>query len=183
MAVKTIAELAWLVQVTEDYGTRKIMARVVVPQENGELHAPGTYRFDVGHEFADLNVYVYLGEIDSRVQSDGGKTWGLSHDYTPHTVRNVEQAADIVSVFKKIERGLDKANETSGYVREGDFLAYLTRIGNAIGVRRYYVRNHKRALDNSGERYREVTVSALQYWIDDTVSLAESSPGELTVRG
>lgn len=183
---KTNTKLAWLVQTEETYGTRKIVARIVVPQENGELHSPGTYRFDEGHEFDGFAVSVYLGDFDSTVsmRTHGSKLWGLTHEFQRHTIDSAEKARDIVNVFNRIERAMKKANETAGYLDQGDYLGYLTRIGAALGVTRYYVRNHKAARENSGERYRNLANSAadLQSWIHYTQHLAETEPGQLAAR-
>lgn len=183
--VSTTSQLAWMIQVEDEYGTRRIRAYVVVPQENGELHSPGSYRFDVGHEFRDFSVGAYLGESDySRLgsPSKGGRVWGLGHEFKPHHIDSAERAREIASIFVKIERGMRKIEADHGYVKEGDFFTYLTRIANVLRVRTFYVRNHKRAREMSGEVYRKVNASALQYWIDNTSQLAEESPAEIDVR-
>lgn len=184
--VKANPNLAWLVQTEDRFGTRLIVAQVVIPQENGELHSPGTYRFDAGHEFDGFSVSVYLGETDSSVgmRSHGSKLWGLTHEFKRHNVDSAEKARDMVRVFDRIERAMKRVNESAGYLDQDDYLGYLTRIGAALGITRFYVRNHREARERSGENYRNcgTSVPDFQSWLHYTQQLAETKPGELSFR-
>lgn len=180
MAARARANMAWLVQVESDYGTRMLRAHPQVVTDDGELRNPSWGWSEDGREFADLQVQAYLGDSDWRTNtSTGGKLWGLGHYFKPHRIDNAEHARSIATMFGRIERGLKKAEEEGGYVKDGDFLAYLTRIGAAIGIREYHVRNYGRQLEMSGERFRKVNVSTLQWWIADVQELAEKSPATL----
>lgn len=177
---------AWLVQAEEQYGTRFIRAHVVIPQPNGELFNPSAnYPSDAGYEFADFRVTAYLGHSSSTFSTEDtnpGEIWGLGHEFAPFTVTRAERAQAMVSVFRKVARGFAKAEAEGGYVRDGDFHAYLLRIGTSLGIREYHVRNGKRARDMSGETYRKVTPSTLQWWIGDVQDTAINRPHELISR-
>ncbi len=178
-------DLAWQVSVQDSYGTRFVVAQIVSPQENGELHTPDDDRWDTGPGYADFIVRCYLGEPSFMSGSDReARLWGLSHGFRDiHMIESVEHAKRIAATMSKVERGLKKAQEESGYVRDGDYLAYLTRIAGALGIRTYYVRNQKRALDMHGDRYRKVTAENLQYWLSDVVDIVNNRRTDLVLGG
>lgn len=188
MATKKL-NLAWLVQVEEEFGTRHIRASIVMPQESGELHSPqADYLSRPGSEYAELRVSAYLGdiEINHGMATRGGKLWGLGHEYKPFKVDSVERATQISRMLGKIRRGLEKAQTEQGYLAEGDFLGYLGRIGVAIGVKTYYVRNNTPFQDHiAGERWRKCDMPTLQFWLREVVKYAESDAGKLNemIRG
>jgi hypothetical protein len=177
---------AWSVQVEEKYGTRFVRARIVIPQENGDLHNPSNnYPTETGYEFADFRVTAYLGHDSGTfgvTDSNPGEIWGLGHEFAPFTVSRVERAAAMVKVFRTVSRGLTKAESESGYVKDGDFHTYLLRIGAALGIRTYYVRNGLRQRNMTGEIHRKVTPATLQWWIGDVQDTAINRPGELIQR-
>jgi hypothetical protein len=179
------SNLAWLVKPFDNYGQRMIRAEVVVVQPDGELHAPGDYRFDEGHEFASFQISAYLGwniGLGTSPDKTAGQIWGLSHEFAPHTVKDAEHAASMLKVFRRVERGMQKAITDSGYVADGDYFSYFTRIATALGIRRYYVRNHRENYNMTGETFREADAPFLQHWLRRTSELAESKPGELMWR-
>lgn len=186
MSARKPSNLAWLVQVIDEYDQKKIVAEIVVVQPDGELHSPGSYRFDEGHEFRDLRVTGYLGWGAYLTGSDDptrqGEVWGLSHEFEPHTVKDTEDAQRMVKIFQRIDRANKKAVTEFGYVAEGDYFTYLTRIAAALGVRRYFVRNHRERLDSTGERYWSVTGVDLQTWLRSTSEYAQNKPGMLVTR-
>jgi hypothetical protein len=167
------ANLAWQVQVEQEYGTRFIRAHVVSVQPSGELHGlsgAGMYPFDEGYEFADFRVTAYIGQDPAtfgQADPNPNEIWGISHEFAPFRVERIERAAAMHSVFRKIARGFAKAESESGYVNDGDFHAYLLRVGSAVGIRTYYVRNGQRARNTSGEVFRKVTPSTLQWFVGD----------------
>lgn len=176
---------AWLVQVEDNYGTKHIRARVVMPQENGELHSPRWGRFEPGGEFADFRVGCYLGwNMDSHIGGDPvpDKLWGLSHDFQPFRVESEYQASAMLKVFRRVERGLQKANGDEGYLHDGDYLRYLLRISAALRIRKYYVRNFPEARNWSGNRFDAVDVPLLQSWIETAQYLAANRPADLVGR-
>ncbi len=181
------ANLAWLVQVEKNFDTLHIRAHVVEPQTNGELHLPdegmGIYWEPTGPIYRDFTISAYLGEIDYRRgigTRSGGKLWGFTYAYrNVHHIESVNHARRMAAMLSRVEKGLAKATSEAGYVAEGDYLTYLTRIGRALGITRYYVRSHKRQRDMTGETYRSVTVETLQWWVAECSRLAEESPADL----
>lgn len=188
MTAKKKQNLAWLVQVEQEFGTRHIRAHIVMPQENGELHSPqADFLSRPGTEYAELRVSAYLGEIeiDHGMGTRGGKMWGCGHGYKPYFIESVERATQISRMLGKIQRGLAKAQTEQGYVADGDFLAYLGRIGEAIGVKTYYVRNSTPFQVHTGERWRKCDMPTLQFWLREVVKYAETDGGKLNemIRG
>jgi hypothetical protein len=181
MAAKVRKDLAWLVQVTERFGTRKITAQVVVPQESGELHSPDSFwRFNnVEKDFADLTVTAYLGELDYVDARDRqpGKVWGCRREFTPHHIEHADHARDIARMLTKIDKGLQDAATESGYLDDDDFPGYLARIGRAIGVTKYYMRSGQPVFTTDiGERYTSGDITKVQFWVREVAQLAVRSP-------
>lgn len=175
--------LAWLVQIESIYGSTKIRASVVTPQENGELHSIDAFwRFNnPTKDFADLSVFAYLGEEGTGFvrPETRGRVWGCSHQYTPHHIDSADHARDIARMLGKIGSGLVKANSDFGYLDEADFAGYLGRIGHVIGVTTYYVRNRTPFHNVDGERYRTVDGANLQWWVREVSKIAQESPSKL----
>jgi hypothetical protein len=175
-------DLAWLVQLEEKYGTRKIVAHVVVPQESGELHSPDAFwRFNSEHkDFADLTVSAYLGEMDYADGRDRqpGKVWGLGRQFTPHHVEHADHARDMARILTRIDKGLQAAQTDSGYLSDGDYPGHLARIGQTLGVTKYYMRAGQPifATAGSGERYTSGDITKVQYWLREVSRLAEEKP-------
>lgn len=162
--------VAFLVQVEDRFGQKRIAAQPVRPQSDGELHAIMFDRFgenaDVSH-LADLNVTAYLGHDYGTSSDNPGEVWGLGRSYTPHHIESADHAKAIASTLTKIENGLRKLQESAGYLPENDFGAYLLRIATVLRIPEIYVRNTTRALSMSGETYRKVNQGALQYWVQE----------------
>lgn len=174
---------AWLVQVEEEYGTRHIVAHVVIPQEDGELHNAQRGYGNDHTDYADFRVRCYLGNYTLTSSTTQGKDlWGFTHEYKPYAVESADQAKAMARVFGRVERGLKKAQESAGYVKDNDYHAYLLRVGVALGITTYYVRNAPRQKDMSGEDFRKVNADTLSWWLGDVQELAEKNPSALKGR-
>jgi hypothetical protein len=184
MAARVQPTLAWLVQVVEQYDTRFIRAHVVVPNSAGELLNLLWDRYDSGdgREYADFQVQCYLGHSEVHTDSGRGELWGFGHEFTPYRVDSAERARSMATVFARVQRGLDKAERESGNLADGDFVGYLLRVGTALGIRAYWVRNHQRQREMTGDRFRKVTASTLQWWVSETQTIARERPAELDHR-
>jgi hypothetical protein len=179
-------DLGWLVQVEDEYGTKHIRARIVIPQADGSMNYPDAWYWHTSDtaEFADLAVSAYLGEMefaDSR-DRDRGKVWGLGYSFKPGTIEKADRARSIARILTIIDKSLSAANSDSGYVADSDFAGYLARVGKAIGVTTYYVRNSPKRKDMSGQDYRTCDVPELGYWLTDLAKLATEEPGSLMQR-
>lgn len=176
-------DLAWLVQIHDEYGTKKIRAQIVIPQSNGELHNPdASWRFKgTDQEFADLSVFAYLGEIDYADNRDRqpGKVWGCGRQYTPHHIEHADHARDIARTLTRIDKGLLTVQSEAGYLADGDYAGYLARIGKILGVTTYYMRAGRPIFFDSGERYTSGDITKVQHWLGEVTRLAVEKPGEL----
>lgn len=177
-------DLAWLVQIHDEYGTKKIRAQIVIPQPNGELHNPdASWRFNsTDREFADLSVFAYLGELDWADNRDRqpGKVWGCGNQYTPHHIEHADHARDIARTLTRIDKGLQTAQSEAGYLADADYPGYLARIGKILGVTTYYMRAHRAIFGSgTGERYVSGDITKVQYWIREVTRIAVEKPGEL----
>jgi hypothetical protein len=184
MAARRQWTLAWLVQVVEQYDTRFIRAQVVTPTSTGELLSLLWDRYDSGEgrEYADFQVQCYLGHRDVHTDPDRGDLWGFGHEFAPYRVDSVERARSMAAVFARVQRGLDRAERESGNLAEGDFVGYLLRVGTALRIRAYWVRNHQRQRELTGNPHQRVTASTLQWWMSETQTIARERPAELDHR-
>jgi hypothetical protein len=182
MTTQSRAALAWLVQAEQNYGTLFIRAHVVAPTPEGELLTLEWDRPGVGRQYADFQVRCYLGHPDYVTDGDPGDLWGFVHEFAPYRVDSAERARSMAGVFTRVQRGLDKAERESGYLAEGDFVGYLLRIGAALNVRTYWVRNHRRQREMTGDRFRATAVSSLQWWLTETRTIARDHPADLDQR-
>ena len=159
--------MALLVQVREHYGTREIAASPVYPgegEQRGELLTP---MFETGgayNEVADLEITAYV-DTEAGVCADGGP-YGFEVCFRPHRVA-LYQAEAMTRTLRRLTRGLRDLDETRGYVREGDFLTYLTRVAELLGIRHYYLYGSQRHREMTGERYDRVDGGGLQQWLRD----------------
>lgn len=188
------ARLALVVQVEENYGTYRAVARVVVPQADGDLHNLSWHGHGVSYgedepadaqRFAGLEISAYAGSGSwSSFQSDTDQQlWGFGIHYAPHRVENGVHAQAIARTFAQVERGMSKAESEDGYIRDGEFARYVMRAAKALRIPRVYVRNTPRAYAATGERYRIADFGTLQYWTEQvTEAIAKRELGTL-VRG
>jgi hypothetical protein len=173
----TKTPLALLVQLESRAGSGyRAVARVVRPQESGELHNVswsgryGEYGEDAAR-FEGLEISAYAGNSSwSADQSDEYKRlWGFGVHYTPYRVEDAAHASAIARTFGQLERGMVKLAESDGYIRDGEFSRYVMRVAKALRIPRVYVRTHPRAFNMTGERYRTVDALSLAYWESDVV--------------
>jgi len=85
----------------------------------------------------------------------------------------------MTKTLRKVQRGLDVMDNERGYVRDGDVGTYLTRVAEILGVKHYYVHTTAQMREVTGQRYRKIDGSGLQYWLSDTAanSYPLSTPG------
>lgn len=153
------ASLALCVQAETQYGTQRLVARMVLVTPDG-LRDPLWQRGSDPHRaLADFQVHAYLDRDNEHAQCPG-------HSFNPVWVE-LDQAESIVRVLRKIRRGLDAAEKDSGYLPADDFAAYLFRITAILRIRTYYVRNTDKGRAISGETFRRTDATGLQYWIAD----------------
>jgi hypothetical protein len=177
MATSSRPNLAWLVQVEEEFGSRHIRATVVKPQDDGALHNIVANAWsEPTREFADLRVTAYLGEIEDYAtnRSSGGRVWGVGHDYKPFRIDSAERAREIARTMDKIKRGLDKATSDLGYLDDADFAGYLGRVGMAVKIQTIYVRNSTPFNNVDGRKWRKLDVPGLAYWLTEVSRIAET---------
>lgn len=176
--------VALLVQVEERFGTRYIRAHVVIPQENGELHSvPGwEYGAQVGSDFYGFTVSAYIGDGLGLREDNPGHIWGSSHYFEPHRVESAKHARAIARVYDRVERGLAKANDSAGYLREDDFHGYVLRVAASLGIKAIYVRNFRAQREMSGEKWRKVAPDTLAWFVSEVSRRAKSEPHTLVER-
>jgi hypothetical protein len=155
--------VAFLVQIEENYGTVQMTARPVYVV-GGELLNPQWPQYGACPcpELADMEIGGYLRE-------DKSGTYSPSVTFAPHRVK-LEQAESIVKVLRKVHKGLDRLNDTEGYLPDGDFAGYVFRVARILGIGTYYVRNTKRAAAVSGERFRLVDGVGVQSYVSARIS-------------
>lgn len=169
--------LALLVQVERRFDTYRAVARVVLPQENGDLHSPlwRGYGDTDPDRFDGLEISAYAGKGASDYPSDtDDKLWGFDVHYRPHRVESAAHATAIAKVFGQIERGMAKLQTEDGYIRDGEFARYVTRAARALRIPAIYVRSLPRQEAMSGERYKLVDAIGLDYWCQEVTSKVES---------
>lgn len=168
--------LALCVQVEDEYGQGRLKGRVVIVQPDGELHNPQwQWPYDHGSEFYGLEIGAYVGDNpDWRHEYPNNGVWGPTIRYVPFQVENARQAKAMASVFGRIERGLAKANDDDGYLKDDDYAAFVLRVARVLKIGTVYVRNSHKTFDMTGQRYRKVSGSDLQYWVQTVASDVDS---------
>lgn len=173
MAIKSDhSKLALVVQLEDNYGQLKLVARVFEQQENGEfLNREYRYGSGQGRQYDGFLVSAYVdynglgsGELDQR------GVWGQSYRFEPASIDSAEHATAIATVMRRLASGLEKLNNTDGYLRDADFAMYLLRIAKVLGIPKIYVHNRKRSIAMSGERFRSVDGAGLQSYVSMVVS-------------
>lgn len=186
------ATLALLVQIEENYGSYRAVARPTLVQENGEMHniSWSGYGVSYGDELPDvqrfdgLEITAYAGDSwSSGHATDNQRLWGFGVHYAPHRVENGKHAQAIARTFGQIERGMTKAEAEDGYVRDGEFARYVMRAARALKIRKVYVRNTPRAYAMSGERYRLADMAMLDYWTQEVTERIVAGDLATLVRG
>lgn len=170
-------ELVLLVQVYEEFGQARLKAEVCRPNPNEReaaeypfLSTSWSYGgFEAGAEFDGFAATAYVGDGGNTWGSrDPGRgVWGVGVAYAPHRIETARHAQAIARVLGRIERGLAKAQESDGYLADGDFAGHVLRIARILRLSGVHVRNSARNRTFGGERYRKVTGSALQAWVAD----------------
>jgi hypothetical protein len=166
--------VALLVQIEEQHGTYRAVARVVRPQDNGELHnVSWSDRYgDTGKDAArfeglEVSAYAGAGSWSTFASDTDQKLWGFGVHYAPFRVESAEHAQAIAKTFGQIERGQAKLEAEDGYIREGEFARYVMRVAKALRIRKVYVRNTPRARSLSGENYRLADATFLDFWCQE----------------
>jgi len=171
----TKTPIALLVQIeSRNSDGYRAVARVVRPQENGELHSVlwsdryGEYGEDAAR-FDGLEISAYAGNSSwSANQSDDyAKLWGFGVHYSPYRVEDAAHASAIARTFGQLERGMSNLQTEDGYIRDGEFARYVMRVAKALRIPTVYVRNSPRRREMTGETYRTVDALDLGYWESD----------------
>jgi hypothetical protein len=153
-----------LAQVHKEFDTYRVMAHVRLHQLDGEMRgANWDYGNGSAREYEGFAVHAYLG---NNWDSEQG-VWGQGFSYSPSRIESAQQAKAIARVMEKLERGLDKLISDEGYVASDDFAGYLLRIARVLRIKQIWTRSTKRHQDMTGEYYRLVNGSSLQYWVKD----------------
>ena len=161
----TKLRLAMCLQVETEYGTSRIVARIVTVADDGSLRNPLSSSYDDDAPYADFAVTAY-------VDNEHTAPWGMSYEYRrPFTV-NLRTAENMVKILRKIDRGMQRLNASQGYVTENNYAEYLFRVAGVLGIREYYVRNTDKARARSGEMFGKRDGAGVQYWVADRVSEA-----------
>jgi len=178
MPTTPLTPLALMVQVEQRNGSDyRAVARVYRPVD-GELRGVswsgrfGEYGEDAAR-FDGLEISAYAGVGDwsaSRDDESYQRLWGFGIHYAPYRVEDAKHAQTIARTFAQIERGMGKLEAEDGYIRDGEFARYVTRVAKALRIRKIYVRNVPRAFNMTGERYRLVDHAALDYWTQEVTS-------------
>lgn len=150
---------AFMIEPTTRFDTLFIRAHIVRVMDDGEFRNPG---YDYGYaddHFNDFAVSAYINKDDARI-------YGMFAEYREPFSVDLKRAEGMVKHLRKVTRGMDKLNENDGYVNENDYATYLLRVARIIGIKSFYVRNDREARERSGERWRKVTASGMQYYAD-----------------
>lgn len=151
--------MVFVVQVEENYGSSRIAARVCTRGDGGELRDILWSSGRGAHErFAGFAVTAY-------VDSDERGVWGFGY-HVDVRMDSARHAKAVAGLLGAVERGLDKLNQSDGYLPGDDFAAYLLRVARVLRVSSFEVRNLPRQRDLSGQVFRAVNGAGLQFWVD-----------------
>lgn len=163
--------LAFVVEVVKRYDQVYLHGTVVEVQDDGSFrNLSYSYGSENGAEYADFVVRAYV----DRATFDGTETlgvWGLGYGYQDvHSITSADHAKAIGRVLSTVDRGLSKLNESLGNLRtDSDYGAYLFRIANVLKIGKVYVRNPIRRAAMTGDKYRIVNATDLQYHVASVV--------------
>ena len=159
------ANLAFVVTLTNDYGTTKLVARIFERDSEGDFVPMGSYSRPTMHrsELAEFTVTSY---VDRENYSSGGKEpiglWGGNYRFDSVDIQRADQAREIAKVLTAIEKGMDKLREAQGYLKDGDYAQYLFRIASILRIPSVYFRPSRRQRDMTGQMYKKVNAAELQ---------------------
>lgn len=191
----TARKLALLVQVEERHGQYRAVARVVMPTtEDGTLTmlSPQWHdRYEHGEHaarFEGFEIAAYVGNQStwgSNYATDtDDKLWGFGVSFAPYRIDQADHAQAIARTLAAIDRGLRKASEDDGYIRDGEFARYVLRIAKILKIKDVYIRNLPRAYGMSGERYRLTNgFGTLDYWATEVMEMANGGKVRELVKG
>lgn len=131
---------------------------------------------------AGFTVSAYLGHGSLTMVGDesAGDVWGWGHFFAPDRVEDVEHAQRMAAVLRKVSKGLDRFDRDAGQV--AGFAGYVARIASIIKAP-IYTRTTARTEGMTGEQYRRVDASGLDYWVQDVAGLAERGEWRLINHG
>lgn len=122
---------------------------------------------DYSYEDRYLSAFLVSGYVDPTITDQG--VYGIRAWFSEVYSVELDNAEKMTKLLRKIQRGMDKLNDTEGYVKGGDFFAYLMRIARVLGVKTIYVRNTYKLREIRGELYTRTSGSDLQAYIDAAV--------------
>lgn len=177
--------LVLVVQVEESYGSHKVRAYVGtdLPEDRQSdtdrtprISTPSwrDYQSRNGQQYDGFRIQAYLGSSlgMSTVDSEKG-LWGFGFQYEPSMIDDPEFAREIAKVLVKVKTGLEKINDTDGYV-PNDFGIYIMRVARILGITRVYFRNDKERLARTGDWARKVDGTTLQWALKEVVEKFQS---------
>lgn len=118
-------------------------------------------------DYAYEDRYLSAFLVSAYVRSED--VYGMRPWFSEVYSVELDNAEKMTKLLRKIQRGMDKLNDVEGYVKDGDFFAYLTRISRVLGVKTIYVRNTYKLRELRGELYTRMSGSDLQAYIDVAV--------------
>jgi hypothetical protein len=161
-------KLVLYVQVEDEYGQKRLKARVMAEQPDGELHyvqwAYGGY--GPGAEYDGLEISAYVGDHpdwDSTQHFRG--VWGSGVHYQPHRIENARHAKAIALVFARIERGLERITQDDGSLADAEYASLVLRVARVLKISAVHVRNPRAVRDRSGRTHQRVNGPGLQSWV------------------
>jgi hypothetical protein len=152
---------AFVVSVESMHGNTRIVAHPIYHNEAGEMRNPSFGRFEIGSELASFAVSAYIDQGSER-------PYGFFHHFAPYQTE-LEQAESIVKVLRKVAKALKHAETERGYVSENMFAEYIFRVAAAVGIKDYYIHNSAKGRSVSGEVWRKVDGTGVQYFISEAV--------------
>lgn len=161
-------------QVEDNYGTKIVRAHVgkLDPSDGNMLNVSWRDRFGndrLAPELDGFTIRAYVGSAAGLTPLEGERgVWGYGVEYDLYRIDDPKQAQAIARVLTKVETGMQKLNSELGYLAAADFAGYVLRVARILGIRDVYIRSvQDRVWKTSGEVFRKVDGSGLQYWVTD----------------
>ena len=157
-------QYGFLVQFTQakyDNHIHNLDATIVYPDPNGKLLSPS----EPPPPPSTTAPYLTDFQVSAYLSHDEKHAWGYFHGYsTPYRVDRAAAEA-MTRTLRKVDRGLDKATQHQGHVK--DFDDYLFRIAAILDTQTYYVYSTPERLSVTGEQFRRLAAPSMQSWLAD----------------
>lgn len=174
---------AMLFQAETSHGTTHVCGYLVYT-ENGKVRnhiGSGSSYEDPDYVRGDFQVHAYLGNPHTTLGTDPdpGRVWGCSIFMSPHRM-DLFYAQNAVKLLRKVSTGLDKLEQTDGYIDRDDFHAYAMRVARILKITSFYVRNDEKMRSMTGELFRATNGAGVQSWVERVST--EAREGTLSFR-